>query len=400
MPFLAATCAAACMLLFGCSSPNSQNLIDPNTGKHAANWMTGDPIVHGATAEQDFSVCKSCHGDDYRGGIAKISCYGCHNGPGLNHPTPGWVVPLSSPTTTPFHKTDTAQCTKCHGADYLGGGSHIACIKCHLEGPTSVHVLSWGSTSAGVTNGHPDYVETHGTVKCQNGYCHGLPSLTADVWNGLSGPHCNGTCHSWPFNPTSLVCGSCHGIPPAGSQYPDVAGSHLVHTALTGTTLTGCSVCHNGTDGASGNPDHSNNVVEISVSPLYNAKTGTAAYDPASATCSQVSCHGGQATPNWLSGAIDVNTQCTLCHSYGTSQYNSYVSGQHYLHVLDPGNGPQPKLFCTDCHDTTLLAVSHFTSLSTPAMEGPASGTLNSSVQYDGTGCANSCHGGVWFSWQ
>lgn len=190
----------ACIVLFGCSSPNSDSLIDPDTGKHAANWMSGSPIVHGVIAEQDFSVCKECHGQNYRNGIAVVSCYDCHNGPGLNHPNPGWVVPLSATSTAPYHKTDFlsgTNCAKCHGADYLGGGSHIACINCHMEGPTSVHILSWG-TGSSVDDPSMAYAAANGTLLCQNGYCHGLPSLTVDVWNGLSGPHCNGTCHSWP----------------------------------------------------------------------------------------------------------------------------------------------------------------------------------------------------------
>jgi hypothetical protein len=195
---LAAACAAT-LLLFGCGTGNSNSLIDPDTGKHAANWMTGTPIMHGSTAEQDFHVCTSCHGTDYRGGISDVSCYGCHNGPGLNHPNPGWVVPLSLATMTvnAYHKTDPADCTKCHGADYLGGSSHIACINCHMEGPTSVHILAWGTGSA-IVGPSMSYAAAYGTAKCQNSYCHGLPSLTVDVWNGLSGPHCNGTCHSWP----------------------------------------------------------------------------------------------------------------------------------------------------------------------------------------------------------
>ncbi len=187
-------CISAATAIAGCSSPNSEAIFDPDTGKHVAGWMTGSPIMHGATAEKDFSVCRSCHGDDYRGGTVKISCYGCHDGPGLNHPNPGWVVPLSTPITDPYHKIDPANCTKCHGLDYLGGGSHVACIDCHMNSPSSVHLTTWTS----VLSDHPGYVGTFGTFKCQNGYCHGSPWLTVDVWNSQSGPHCNGSCHGWP----------------------------------------------------------------------------------------------------------------------------------------------------------------------------------------------------------
>jgi predicted CxxxxCH...CXXCH cytochrome family protein len=120
----------------------------------------------------------------------------------------------------------------------------------------------------------------------------------------------------------------------------------------------------------------------------YNAKSGTVMYDAASSTCSKVSCHGGQTTPSWLAGAtIDVNTQCTACHAFGTGEYNSFSSGEHDFHV-NTEHFP-----CTRCHDTTKLAVNHFTGLNTQAMEGPASATLNSSLNYNGSSCAPLCHG-------
>jgi predicted CxxxxCH...CXXCH cytochrome family protein len=102
-------------------------------------------------------------------------------------------------------------------------------------------------------------------------------------------------------------------------------------------------------------------------------------------TCSNVSCHGGKAAPNWLTGTIDVNTECTSCHAAGTTQYNSYNSGEHSRHVS--------RFTCTVCHDTTKLAVNHFTKLNTAAMEGPASATIVNAVNYNGTSCNPSAGG-------
>lgn len=201
-------------VIVSCSSPNSNSLVNPDTGKHSANWMTGSPIVHGATAEtglDGFSACKVCHGDNFRGrpGWATVSCYDCHNGPGLNHPAPGWVVPVSSSSTLPFHKTlagtDLTLCAKCHddgSGQFLGGAAGRACSFCHVDGPTAVHI--WNSANDFLTSPplHGAYVgpdgSNNGTAKCANENCHGDPSLTADVHNGLSGPHCNGSCHKWP----------------------------------------------------------------------------------------------------------------------------------------------------------------------------------------------------------
>ena len=247
--FAALTALLIALLLAGCSNPNTQAYIDPDTGKHAPNWVSAhgssfisnssdcmvchgidlhggisgvscfsssfngvtchpngpghtlanwsDGAVHGPEAEKDFWYCKICHGQSYKGGqITSVSCYDCHNGPGLNHPNPGWVVPLTNPPSAPYHKTDTANCAKCHGATYTGGGAHVPCAPCHMQDRTRVHILAWYQTS--VQSAHRSYAANNGTGLCQNGYCHGAPTLTVDVWNGLSGPHCNGTCHSWP----------------------------------------------------------------------------------------------------------------------------------------------------------------------------------------------------------
>ena len=136
-----------------------------------------------------------------------------------------------------------------------------------------------------------------------------------------------------------------------------------------------------------------NDVADVVVNTAYNAKSGGASYNAATATCSNISCHGGKTTPAWSAGSINVNTPCTACHAAGTTQYNSYQSGHHATHVVDQ------SFACTVCHDTTKLAVTHFTHLDTQTMEGPASGTIVTAAQYNGTSCnpkaggLTGCHG-------
>ncbi len=207
--------------------------------------------------------------------------------------------------------------------------------------------------------------------------CHG-----SDLSGGISGVSCT-PCHlnGSPFVLTN--CTSCHGNPPSGTAAPNRAGAHAAHNVFP-NGVSVCDTCHSGS--GSGTVNHDTGTVGVAFLAAFNAKSGTAVYSP-DGTCSNVSCHGGQTTPGWLSGAtIDVTTQCTACHSYGTSQYNSFVSGQHDLHV-NVLHFP-----CVRCHDTVKLAVSHFTSLNTPAMEGPASATINSSFDYINGSCSPPCH--------
>jgi predicted CxxxxCH...CXXCH cytochrome family protein len=152
---------------------------------------------------------------------------------------------------------------------------------------------------------------------------------------------------------------------------------------------TNCAVCHTGSSA----PTHNDGWVDLAIAATYNAKTGAAAENPnGTPSCVTVSCHGGQTTPDWGTGTINVDTQCISCHARGTTQYNSYNSGEH-------GKSDHTRQACTACHNTTKLASTHFNRLDTPTMEGPVSGTIgggttrvnsyNASTQT----CTTSCHG-------
>jgi len=175
-------------------------------------------------------------------------------------------------------------------------------------------------------------------------------------------------------------CTACHGQPPNGTTFPNEAGAHLVHQALPGVGTT-CAVCH-ATAAHNGN-------VDLAFPTDYDAKSG-AATDNLDGTCSSIICHGGQTTPDWWTGTLNVDTQCTSCHQSGTSQYNSYNSGQH-------GRSEHRNRACTVCHNTAKMA-NHFGDLTTPGFEtDPATtvgGGSTSVGSYDGTSCSNiACHG-------
>ena len=260
--------AAGLLVMGGCGSENNDSPFDSDDQQHPANWLVSG---HPAAAQADPSVCTECHGDDFSGGISRVACASRH------------------------------------------------------------------------TNGSP-------------------LTLTA--------------------------CTSCHGKPPTGTIAPNQAGAHNTttgHFAVQVVLPDSCNTCHNGA--GTGTTNHYNGVVNVQLlSSTYSAKSGTVVYN-ADGTCSNVSCHGGQTTPAWLTGHIDVGTQCTSCHAFGSSEYNSFVSGQHGFHVN------VLLISCIECHDTTKLAVSHFSALNTSQLEGPAAATINSNVNYDGATCTPQCHG-------
>jgi predicted CxxxxCH...CXXCH cytochrome family protein len=207
--------------------------------------------------------------------------------------------------------------------------------------------------------------------------CHAI-DFTADSYSSVV--VCM-SCHSTSPEADSSGCISCHGKPP-------VMGAHATHDALAGVTDV-CSTCHE--DGGSGSEVHFDGVTDVAIDPTYDAMSGAALYN-GDGTCSNVSCHGGQDTPNMETGSIDVNTECTSCHALGTDQYNSYNSGRHVTHA---GAGGYWGGICSNCHDVTALAIDHFSGLDTPELDDAAV-TINSSNidTYDSNAgtCIAKCH--------
>jgi predicted CxxxxCH...CXXCH cytochrome family protein len=208
--------------------------------------------------------------------------------------------------------------------------------------------------------------------------CHG-----SDFAGGMSGVSCS-QCHLNGSPLTLTECTSCHGKPPMGTTAPNRNGAHAVHNAFSGVTNV-CDTCHTGAGTTTAK--HFNGTTDILFLVSYNSSSGTAARNP-DGTCSNVSCHGGQTTPEWLTGTI--NAQCTLCHAFGTAEYNSYSSGAHLFHTTQGYS-------CVACHSATILAGNHFTTLNTPTLNGFVADTIASGVitTYDPSGnksCVAICH--------
>jgi hypothetical protein len=151
---------------------------------HPEDWsVPGKTDFHGARVAREGTVfCTSCHGSDLRGVGIVPGCYDCHEGPG-GHPT-AWA---SRPT--PLHETavqheGTNDCRTCHGNDYRGGWSTVSCYTCHAGGPSG-HPEGWMNPDASTFHGLRVAVE--GDNDCRR--CHGN-----DLLGGTSGVAC-GDCH-------------------------------------------------------------------------------------------------------------------------------------------------------------------------------------------------------------
>ena len=367
----------------------------PGSAPHTLGATWSDPAVggsafHGTDAKVDLLYCQTCHGTPPRGFAGgtggTTACTTCHTTADA-HPT-DWQGVRAISTASITHRTSanrTAACGICHNVAAPGAGpdpSAPSCFSanytngigqargCHVNGPGQANhpVPFFDNTS------HTRTTTTTFTSDC--GSCHAVTGTSP-----VSGAPLCTSCHiADPRNVTD--CSSCHADPPSGATtaYPNVAGAHAKHLALNNATSPGtpvaCATCHTGL--GTGTLSHYNRTRPPRSSPasvafvatVYDAKTGAAAFDNSSLLrCTNVSCHGGQASPNWRTGTLTVNTQCSSCHVYGTTQYNGPTSSNHNRSE----HRSQP---CTNCHNTTTLAVNHFTKLNSTALEGPASATV------------------------
>jgi hypothetical protein len=175
-------------LLAGCGDENKPADFNANAGTHPSGWI---PTDHMTAAKANVQTCADCHGADYRGGISKIACTKCHLGNQNSvHPT-AWGI-----QTYAFHGdyvklNGTTACANalCHGANLDGvGGTGPSCTQCHLGGISSFHPVAWSNNNIRL---HKDYVGANGDSSCRNASCHGANLQGVN----LSGPACS-LCHN------------------------------------------------------------------------------------------------------------------------------------------------------------------------------------------------------------
>jgi hypothetical protein len=243
MPQMSLTYGIAALIvslaLVGCSDPSTNNIVDPETGKHyIADWP--NPDVHGAWAkkpgsEAGFASCQECHGADFAGGNSRQTCLntaGCH-GAGVQSPHPAiWAASAARTHQT----TDASNAPVCAGCHADGANSPIALV---APAPAGTAPGCFNNTLCH-GEGHPagwKLPAQHGT------------SAKAQA-SGFSG--CK-TCHGSNFNgagsaPTCLNTASCHGAtvnaPHSPKPWRTSAGSARTHTDTNTGNAAVCADCH------------------------------------------------------------------------------------------------------------------------------------------------------------
>jgi predicted CxxxxCH...CXXCH cytochrome family protein len=186
----------------------------------------------------DFGICASCHGSDFTGGAAKVSCLSCH----ADGPTACTTCHGAGPTSNAHlvhRQVAKLDCSECHVVpQHWNDEGHILAGGVAITGPAKV---SFGARAGFTINpgdrgGPPTY--RNGT--CSNVYCHGAVlhaaggSATEPRWDDATPPGACDRCHGAP--PPSHAQSSCATCHPASA--PHIDGVVQVGRG------PGCSGCH------------------------------------------------------------------------------------------------------------------------------------------------------------
>jgi hypothetical protein len=368
------TSGVACV---GChaSYPHKAGWADTSAGSHGAYLLAG----MGPTTD-----CARCHGTAFDGGTSNVSCYGCH----ASYPhVSGWQDPATPTSHGEYLKAKqwgTAECKSCHGTDFAGGSSRVACTGCHATYP---HKAEWADTSAGSHGAYllagmgqiTDCARCHGAaydggtsnVSCYG--CHALyphvsgwqdPAtltshgkyLKAKQWGTAECKSCHGT--DFAGGSSRVACTGCHATYPHSAAFAP-AGGHTAYMTAHGYPYAQCQTCH-------GSAYAGGAVVNVSCSSTgcHEEANGTPKSPEACNTC-----HG-----TFRAAANDSLSAAPPLDVSGNSSTSSRGVGAHARHLVSGTLGRAVQ--CQQCHTVpaTVFAPGHLGS--GPPAEIVFSGTL------------------------
>ncbi len=359
-PFLFAVIALGLSLaLFSCSELK-KDLPTPVSGAaavHPEGWnQESSSDFHGTYLKArnfDTKECQPCHGGPFTGGTSQTSCFRCHS---LYPHSATWNQTAAGDFHGRFLKAmsyNATDCQTCHGTDYNGGTSQVACFSCHGTFP---HGAVWNT-------GHGQYLKTKNWTDTECQACHGT-----DYAGGTS----------------SVACFSCHDPYPHSVRFP--SGRHTNYLYPNGYPLAVCRTCH-GSDYNGGNTG-----VSCMQPGCHVDQNGTQKSPEACNTC-----HGVFRAP-----ASDFLSSAPPKGVLGDTAQTYRGVGAHQKHLLTGDLGKPLK--CQECHvvpatlnqaghiDTKLPAEVAMTDTLAGLVTGD--GAVHPSPAWNGTTCTNTyCHG-------
>ncbi len=361
------------LVVAACSTERALPDSGPSSGVHPSGILDeASSDFHAKELERrgfDLALCAKCHGADYTGGTARVSCKTCHP----SGPDACVTCHRDGPTSGAHavHRDAGESCAECHvvPASWDAPG--------HIVGDAAPAEVTFGARAA-LTLAPADRAgpPTYENGTCTNVYCHGdalhagggttpeprwddpTPAGGCDHCHGAPPPsHTQSECSSCHRNAPHIdgivqvgfTCNSCHGdatspAPPsdlAGNTFTSAlgVGAHRAHlegrSRLRGPLA--CTECHV-VPNAVGEVGHLDTALPAEVFPAGSgvlARTDGAlpVWNHATATCSGVYCHGD-----------------------GTRLAQDATSGRVIAPVWTASSG---QVFCGSCHGTPPTTAPH-----------------------------------------
>jgi predicted CxxxxCH...CXXCH cytochrome family protein len=271
---------------------------------HPAGWAT--PVngltPHGTAANYHDRTafpnglfdCRSCHGDDLRGGVVGVSCDSCHTGGDawranctFCHGTTGRQNEAAPPLDTLGRSSPSERGVGAHQTHLAGRSTTpvtdgVQCQDCHrLTANIDAHVNGTAITAPDLAMKQPGTQTVFGAfndadASCATTYCHG------NFTNG-KGTTAAGNRPIWTQTSGQSDCGTCH----SAQTGTDASWGHIVpaHQAVA------CALCHVAGYGTTTDKTLVNRAEHVNGSLNISGAIDTLGYSTTTHTCANA-CHG------------------------------------------------------------------------------------------------------------
>lgn len=373
----------AIVLLAGCESRKASPTLP---GAHPGDWMDiASPDFHGSVAlSTGVEGCRTCHGLDFSGGKSGIACTECHGSGqencvvchgGTDNNTGAPPVGLQGETD------DTTLAVGAHTVHLAGTTltDGIPCSRCH-----TVPLFAWDEShfDFDIAQG-PGIIDSIAEVHLSD-FSDSLHGSWFRNTRTCADTYCHGSftggfaanVPNWTAE-NQAFCGSCHDI---GNNSEALGWKHAFHIDVAGFD---CAACHG-------------NVVNdqldiISRSLHVNGIGDTLTAD--TAVCN--TCHGaGTSACTFCHGGIDNETGAPPDGLHGETLTTSLAVGAHTAHII--GKSMSDGIPCSECHvvPASVLDAGHLGADSIAEMSwGTLAGGSASWNRATGE-CSNTyCHG-------
>ncbi len=340
-------------VMVGCSEERDREpaCADCGSGVHPSGILDeASDDFHGkelARRNWDFALCASCHGQDFDGGKAKVSCTTCHT----EGPTACVTCHRDGPTSGAHveHRAANTPCAECHAVpDRWDAPGHI--IDDSAPAEVTFGARAQLTLDPSDRQGPPMFA----AGACANVYCHGD---VLHAGGGLS------TRPLWSAPAPTGTCVRCHAAPPPSHAQSECATCHPASAPhIDGTVQTGdgCNGCH----GDATSPAPPRDLAGNTVTTALGVGAHRAHLDAPSGLRGPIACTTCHAVPSTVASAghIDTALPAEVEPSLGWQRASGTCATASCHGTSQPAWTSTGQVACGTCHGVPPATASHATA--------------------------------------